>query len=168
MRRNPSVAGTIATGSNPPLAYTLVPALPEGLAKLPPTDAVSGRTIAGMPAAVQGSPRTLTPTTGSPRPRAARALPARPGVRAGSRRRAPGELHRPHRARPDAARAVADGQEPASRPPDQGDSVVTGRRSQAGGLSAVGASSPIRYYPYPSDVASECGIWMWEIIYYIN
>ena len=34
------------------------------------------------------------------------------GVRAGSGRRAPGELHRPHRARPDAARAVADVQGP--------------------------------------------------------
>ena len=42
-------------GGNQPLAYMLVPALPEGLARIPPVDAASGRMIAGTPEAVQGS-----------------------------------------------------------------------------------------------------------------
>ena len=33
---------------------------------------------------------------------------------------------------------------------------------------SIGESSPVRYYPYPSDTALECGIWKWEMIEYIN
>ncbi len=46
-----------ATGGNRPLAYTLSPALPEGLAWTPPGDGTTGGTIAGTPAAVQGPVR---------------------------------------------------------------------------------------------------------------
>ena len=46
-----------ATGGNPPLAYTLSPALPKGLVWTPPGDGTTGGTIAGTPAAVQGPVR---------------------------------------------------------------------------------------------------------------
>ncbi len=46
-----------ATGGNRPLAYTLSPALPEGLVWTPPGDETTGGTIAGTPAAVQGPVR---------------------------------------------------------------------------------------------------------------
>ena len=46
-----------ATGGNRPLAYTLSPALPEGLVWTPPGDGTTGGTIAGTPAAVQGPVR---------------------------------------------------------------------------------------------------------------
>ena len=33
-----------------------------------------------------------------------------------------------------------------------------GQRIHTGGLPSIGASSPVRYWPYPSDAASECGV----------
>ncbi len=46
-----------ATGGNPPLAYTLSPALPEGLVWTPPEEETTGGTVAGTPAVVQGPVR---------------------------------------------------------------------------------------------------------------
>ena len=52
-----------AAGGNPPLAYTLSPALPQGVTYTPPADAATGGTMAGTPGAVQGPVRyTLTAT----------------------------------------------------------------------------------------------------------
>ena len=46
-----------ATGGNRPLAYTLSPALPEGLVWTPPEEETTGGTVAGTPAVVQGPVR---------------------------------------------------------------------------------------------------------------
>ena len=127
-----------ATGGNPPLACTLV--------------------------AVQERTRTLTPYGGlAPSEGGARgyrlgALPARPAFELGLE----GERRESCTDRTEHGLMLRGrSQTFKDRPRDHRTKAIRssrGRRSQAGGLPSLRASSSVRCHPHPSDTASECGI----------